>query len=47
MVAISSEIVHFLVFKIFQGGGTPEPPFLIRKYVIYFSIQHCSTQGFS
>ena len=33
------------------GGGTPGPPFQISKYVIYFfiiyfSIQHCSTQAF-
>ena len=35
----------FLVLKIFRGR-TPGTPFQIRKYVIYFSIQHCSTQAF-
>ena len=34
------------LIKIF-GGRTSEPPFLIRKYVIYFLIQHCYTQAFS
>ena len=31
----------------FSGGGPPDPPpFQIKKYVIYFSSEHCSTQAF-
>ena len=29
-------------FSNFFGGGPPPPPFQIRKYVMYFSIQHFS-----
>ena len=49
-------IQFFLSFFFFWGGGggggggeeDPGAPFQIRKNVVYFKIQHCSTtQGFS
>ena len=37
----------FLDFQNFSGEDPRTPPSRLEKCVIYFSIQHCSTQAFS